>query len=166
MWKVPAFIFDSINSSIPVFWGKDFRTWLQIKDSDIPNLFHSVVGLESGLGLLTHRTWTRYQRTRTQHLWTWEFTSSPVRTVRVHHLNVLVDILIASLKLVWPLLPMPPVVKTTQIALSVRVSSLIFQRSFSRQEYMPIWKHYVIFFATKFERGGDHMIYILRLFNY
>jgi hypothetical protein len=161
MWKVPVFIFDSINSSIPVFWGKDFRTWLQIKDSDIPNLFHSVVGLESGLGLLTHRTWTRYQRTRTQHLWTWEFTSSPVRTVRVHHLNVLVDILIASLKLVWPLLPMPPVVKTTQIALSVRVSSLIFQRSFSRQEYMPIWKHYVIFFCDKIrERWRSHDLYL------
>jgi hypothetical protein len=66
------------------------------------------------------------------HLWTWEFRSSPVRTVQTVKI---------MLKL-WPLLPMPPDVKTAQIALSVHVSSLIFQRSFSQQEYMPIWKHY------------------------
>jgi hypothetical protein len=117
-------------------------------------LRHSVVVLESGLGLesglegmtrtWTHRTWTRYQRTRTWtwHLWTWEFRSSPVR---VHHLNFLVDI--------YSLLrtKLPPGVETAQIAPSVRVSSLIFQRSFSRQEYIPNGNPTWFVFATKFD---------------
>jgi hypothetical protein len=32
---------------------------------------------------------------------------------------------------------LPPGIETAQIAPSVRVSSLIFQRSFSQQEYIP-----------------------------
>jgi hypothetical protein len=100
----------------------------------------------------THRTWTRYQRTRTWtrtwHLWTWEFRSSPIR---VHHLNFLVDIY----SLLWTnygFYILPPGIETTQIVPSVRVSSLIFQRSFSRQEYIPNGNN------------RDHMIYLITLF--